>query len=117
MDGSIRLSPGERKIVLSAYRGSDGAVCRRALVLLLLGRGFSYREVRDTIFVSFELISDCVESFRRDRVAGFAGATEPESPPPAWLAQVITWLTTKTPEDFGYFRTRWSCECLAEVLA
>jgi len=117
MDGSIRLSPAERNAVLSAYRGSDGAACRRALVLLLLAKGYSYREVRDTIFVSFELISDCVESFRRDGVAGFARATEPESPRPAWLARVITWLTTKTPEDFGYFRTRWSCECLAEVLA
>ena len=27
------------------------------------------------------------------------------------------WLTTKTPGDFGYFRRRWSCETLAEVLA
>src|SRR5262245_4196272 len=117
MDGSIRLSAAQRKVVLAAYRSSDGAVCRRALVLLMLAAGRSYREVRTAIFVSFEMIRDCVECFERDGVAGFVVQTEAEAPRPAWLARVITWLTTKTPEDFGYFRTRWSCECLAEVLA
>lgn len=117
MDGSIRLSAAQRKVVLAAYRSSDGAVCRRALVLLMLAEGRSYREVRATIFVSFEMIRDCVERFQQDGVAGFVGQAEAEAPRPAWLARVIAWLTTKTPEDFGYFRTRWSCECLAEVLA
>lgn len=31
-----------------------------------------------------------------------------------WLtAWVVTWVTTKVPGDFGFVRSRWTCECLA----
>jgi transposase len=29
----------------------------------------------------------------------------------------VNWLTDRTPRDFGYFRSRWSCATLAETLA
>jgi len=41
----------------------------------------------------------------------------PERPEPAWLEVLLEWLLEKSPEDFGYFRSRWSCDTLAEVLA
>jgi hypothetical protein len=36
------------------------------------------------------------------------------SPGPRHVAR---WLSEKTPQDFGYFRSRWSCDTLAEMLA
>ena len=36
---------------------------------------------------------------------------------PGWATRVIEWLCEHTPQDFGYFRSRWSCATLAEVLA
>ena len=118
MDGSIQLSLAQRKVLLSAYRsGNDGSMCRRAHIILLLADGLSYRRIRTVTYASFELIRDCAELFRRSGTASFVDNAKPESPRPAWLTQVISWLTNQTPTDFGYFRSRWSCECLAEVLA
>jgi hypothetical protein len=33
-----------------------------------------------------------------------------------WLIVVVRWLLGKTPQDFGFFRTRWSCGLLALLL-
>ena len=44
------------------------------------------------------------------------GREEPDPGPPDWLRRVAGWLTGKTPQDFGYFRSRWSCATLAEVM-
>ena len=35
---------------------------------------------------------------------------------PRWLLTIERWLQTKTPSDFGYFRSCWSCAALAETL-
>jgi|SRR5262245_11350815 len=116
MDGSIRLTATERKALLRTYRSGSRAG-RRAHILLLLADGWSVREVRQVTFVSFDLIADCVRRFRAGGPAAVTGADRPADVVPAWLARVAGWLTTQTPEDFGYFRRRWSCETLAEVLA
>jgi putative transposase len=117
MDGSIRLSAEDRKALLQVYRaGTDGRSSRRAHILLLLDDGWSVREVRQVTYASFDFISACVQRFRACG-AGAAVGTEPEETIPLWLVQVAQWLLTKSPEDFGYFRRRWSCETLAEMLA
>jgi transposase len=118
MDGSIRLTREERKVLLAAYRKADGRWSRRAHVMLLLDAGRSYRQVRATLYVSNDLIADCV---RRYRKGGIHEAMESNGTPPTpdadWLPAVRDWLTNKTPQDFGYFRQRWTCATLAEVLA
>jgi transposase len=117
MDGSIRLSAEQRKTLLQVYRsGEDARSSRRAHILLLLDDGLSVREVRQVAYTSFDLINACVQRFRAGGVAAAVG-TEPEQSIPLWLLQVAQWLLTKSPENFGYFRRRWSCETLAEVLA
>jgi len=116
MEGSIRLTAEERKCLLRVYR-SGAKQSRRAHIVLLLADGLSVREVRRVTYASFDLIAGCVGQVR---TRGAAAVAEPDGPAaalPAWLARVARWLTTKTPGDFGYFRTRWSCETLAEVLA
>jgi transposase len=118
MDGSIRLVPEERKVLLQVYRSGDARVARRAHVLLLLDDGLSYRNVRVFLYASNDLIADCV---RRFRAGGIHLALESDGQPPAadadWLPSVKDWLTNATPQDFGYFRQRWTCAMLAAVLA
>lgn len=64
MNGYLRLSARERKTCLDVYR-ADRTV-RRALVLLLLAQGRSYRRIRESAFVSPTLVA----SVTRDYQAG-----------------------------------------------
>lgn len=118
MEGSIRLSAEERKMLLAAYRsGGSVRTSRRAHIILLLAAEWSWREVHSITFASFDLIRDCLERYRR---SGASAVIEEEDAPrvrPQWLTRVGTWLTQRTPQDFGYFRARWSCSALAETLA
>jgi putative transposase len=119
MDGSIQLAEEERKALLEAYRTGDARVARRAHVLLLLDDGRSYREVRAILYASNDLIAACVRHFRAGGVHRALESNHAPCTPPheAWLPAVEGWLKDTTPQDFGYFRQRWTCATLAEVLA
>src|SRR5689334_17867996 len=117
MDGSISVSANERKRLLQLFRnGNDVRLSRRAHVILLLTDGYSYRDAHAFSYASFDFIAETVRRFRSGSVDGLADQPRSDQDP-AWLEQVLTWLVDKTPEDFGYFRSRWSCATLAEVLA
>jgi transposase len=85
--------------------------------VLLLAAGWSWREVRAIAFVSYGLVRECLARWRRGGVAAVIESVEHAATIPAWLERVGHWLAQKTPRDFGYFRTRWSCAALAETLA
>ena len=116
MEGSIRLSARERKILIATYRKGERQVSRRAHVLLLLDQQWSWREVRAILLASNDLIANTLQAYRTGGVDAIVPATS-EPSVPWWLAKVGQWLSTKTPEDFGYYSRRWSCAMLAEVLA
>jgi transposase len=118
MDGSIQLTPDQRKVLLRAYRSGDARVARRAHVLLLLDDGLSYRDVRVFLYASNDLIADCVRRFREGGIHATLESTgQPSAADAAWLPIVRDWLMNATPQDFGYFRQRWTCAMLAEALA
>lgn len=118
MSRSIELTTEERKALLKEYRHTGTArSARRAQIILLLAEGWSYREVRQATFASYDLIAQCVTQFEQGRVAALVGRGAPAETVPLWQVQVVQWLLSKTPQDFGYFRSRWSCDTLAEVLA
>ena len=119
MEGSIELTAEERKALLTVYRaGRAGRAVHRAQVVLLLAAGKSYREVKDVVLCGFDRIAECVRRFREGRVPALLGEGPAEpGEVPLWLARIGHWALTATPRDFGYFRSRWSCELLAEVLA
>ena len=118
MDASIRLSEEQRKELLTAYRyGKDARVSRRAHIVLLLAEGWTHREVRAITFASFDLIQDCVRGFQEGGIATALGTEDAQPNLPGWLRKVARWLTKRSPQDFGFFRSRWSCELLAETLA
>jgi transposase len=116
MDGSIRLSPADRKTLLAVYRSTSGARSRRAHVVLLTADGWSVRDIRAVTFTSFDFIAAAIVAFRDEGIDALIRDAPPR-PLPRWAKIVARWLATKTPEDFGFFRTRWSCELMAHTSA
>lgn len=117
MEGSIRLSAKERKTALSSYRSSRSArVARRAHVLLLLDGGWSYRRIMEATFCSSDLIASVKDRFLEAGLAAALDELSDEPPIPFWKIAVVGWVLNQTPRDFGYFRNRWTCELLAQVL-
>ncbi|HUQ68718.1 MAG TPA: IS630 family transposase [Planctomycetaceae bacterium] len=118
-DGCIQLSEADRKWLLGMYRGSgDARLARRAHVVLLVADGRSYRDIMACLFCSAGLISDAVRDFRSGGVAAvLRDAREQPAVIPHWCVRLVEWVVHRTPQDFGYFRSRWSCALLAEVLA
>jgi len=115
MEPSIRLSKEERKILLQAYRAD--VIARRALVLLLLAEGGSYRSLRKATFASPTLIRNVKPDFAAGGVVCVL-RSDAQQPfvVPGWLIIITRWLLQFTPRDFGFFRSRWSCEGLALLL-
>jgi putative transposase len=117
MDGSIRLSKKERKIVLHAYRHAACArTVRRALVLVLLDRGWSYRQIAEATLVSHGTIADVKRAYLDSGVEAALGHQTKQAVVPFWLIVVLRWLLSHTPQDFRFFRQRWSCEMLSILL-
>src|SRR4030095_12988336 len=95
---------------------TDVRASRRAHIILLLADGFAYRDIHAIAYASFDFIAEAVRRFRSGAIDALAEhPVRPEEP--AWIEDVLGWILEKTPEDFGYFRSRWSCATLAEVLA
>lgn len=118
MDGSIQLTAQERKRLLQAYRsGADMKTSRRAHIVLLRADGLTWQQIKAVLFCSFDLISQTLKTFAQNRVQGVLEQQASQRPVPAWLVRVLRWVTQCTPRDFGYFRSRWSCETLAHLLA
>jgi putative transposase len=114
MDGILRLSAKERKTCLKTYRAANPA--RRALILLLLDQGHSYREITAATLASPTMIRAVKKDWEAGGVFCVLGTQEQPFVVAWWLIVVVRWLLHKTPQDFGFFRTRWSCALLALLL-
>jgi transposase len=117
MDGIFRLSPRDRKAALRSYRQAPSAVVvRKALVLLLLDRDWSYRQITGATFVSSSTIIALKRQYRDGGLDAALSRNQRDSVIPFWLIVILRWLVSHTPQDFGFFRQRWSCEMLALLL-
>jgi len=117
---TIALAEVERKELLRLYRtAADPEVRTRAHILLLLAAGFTWATIAEVLFTSPSTIARWKARFQREGVGALAG----KSPGPArsgawsWAAVVVTWVLTRRPSEFGFARSRWSCEAVAVVLA
>jgi transposase len=119
MDGSIHLKPSERKTLLEYYRKSaDPTVRLRAHILLLLADGYSWSQIAAVLYTSTSTIRRWKDRFQRE---GLEGVLESRRGRPAvflywWAALVVRWVTEKTPRDFGFLRSRWSCATVVLLL-
>jgi len=116
MDGSIRLRPAERQAALHAVRrGTDPDLRLRAHILLLLDAAQPWALIVAVLFTSTATINRWRRRYRRgglDAVLGRPG----RAPSRWWAALILRWVTERTPADFGFVRSRWTCEAVAVVL-
>ena len=116
MDGIVSLGPAERKKLMEMYRRHpDPAVRRRAHIVLLLADGRSWSLIESVLYCSRRTIDRWKKRFEQGGIEALLGEQRGRRPVYGpWLAtQVVIWVTTKFPRDFGFVRSRWTCECLA----
>lgn len=117
MAGKIVLSTRERKRCLHVWHcGPDPRSARRALVLLRLAEGASYREIQRTCHVSSDLIAAVTRQFRAGGRAAVLAPACSQTAAPGWMFLVLVWLQDLTPRAYGFFRSRWTCAVLAILL-
>jgi putative transposase len=115
---SIHLTPGDRNTLLSHYRhGPDPAVRLRAHIVLLLADGVPWATIAALLYPSASTIARWQGRFLQGGVPAVCGPA-PRRPSLAgrWAALVVGWVLSRAPADFGFCRSRWSCEAVAVVL-
>jgi transposase len=119
MEGSVSLGPAERKRLMEMYRRHpDPAVRHRAHIVLLLADGRSWSWVESALYCSRRTIDGWKKRYERGGAEALVG--QPRGRRPAYglgvVTLVVTWVTTTFPRDFGFVRSRWTCECLAVLV-
>ncbi len=119
MEGSIHLKPSQRKTLLNVYRKStDPAIRLRAHILLLLAEGYTWSLIAAMLYTSTHTIHRWKHRFERE---GLDSILETRRGRPLvflswWATLVVRWVTEKTPRDFGFLRSRWSCATVVLLL-
>ena len=115
MDGSIRLLPHERKALLAVVRrGSDPQQRLRAHIVLLLADGCSWAMIVSVLYTSTATVNRWRRRFQQGGLDAIMPSPGQRSP--WWAALIVLWVTRWTPGDFGFVRSRWTCETIAIVL-
>jgi len=116
---SILLTADDRNTLLDYYRRDpDPYVRLRAHILLLLDGGYPWATIAAVLFTSPDTIARWSRRFRQDGVDAVFGHKRGRKPSAAWLwvAVVVAWVLKRRPSEFGFARSRWSCEAVAVVL-
>ena len=85
-------------------------------MLVLLNDEWSYRQIGTAALASPTLIAAVKRDFQSGGLARVLQSERRETSVAYWLIVVMRWLLSFTPQDFGFFRSRWSCELLALLL-
>lgn len=120
MDGSIRLRAKERKTLLGVVKTASTHEQRlRAHLLLLLDDGWAWTTITAVLFTSSSTINRWRRRFAN---GGLAAVLDAPGRRPSfrwgafWIGLVFRWVTTMTPGDFGFYRTRWTCGTVVMLL-
>ena len=119
MTPSIVLTPDQRQDLLDRYRKDpDPEVRFHAHILLLLADGHTWTTVATLLFCSSRTIDRWVKRYHQEGIDGLTGKKRgrPFRFGLEWLALVVSWVTQKTPRDFGFLRSRWCCATLVLLL-
>jgi len=119
MDGSLALGPAERKRLMAMFRKHpDPEVRRRAQMVLWLADGWTWSQVAAGQYCSSRTIDRWKSRYEQGGVEALLGKRRGRrSFFPGWIAaMVVSWVTSHGPTDFGFLRSRWTCECLAVLL-
>ena len=117
MGNSIHLRPDDRKTLLHHYRGSPAPPVRlRCHILLLLDAGHPWALITAVLFTSSATINRWRRAYLRGGIDAVLAGTPTRRTGRWWVAMVVRWVVTLAPADFGFARSRWSCEAVAVVL-
>jgi transposase len=119
MLGSISLRRRDRNALLQLYRRtSDPQLRLRAHILLLLDQGQSWTVIATVLFTSTSTINRWRQRFLGAGLQAVVGPRPPRASAWAawWVALVIQWVTLRCPSDFGFVRSRWSCDTVVLLL-
>jgi putative transposase len=116
---SIRLTADDRNTLLDHYRRDpDPQVRLRAHILLLLADGYTWAVIAAVLFTSPDTIARWKGRFESGGVGAVLGRPRGRrrSAAWAWAATAVLWVLTRRPAEFGFAKSRWSCEAVAVVL-
>ncbi len=115
MDGIVRLGGRERKQLLALYRSpADPAIRLRAHIILLLAEGRTWAEICSVLYCSSRTVALWKERFSNGGIDALSGLPRGRESlwRPFWSTMLVIWATIWSPRDFGFRRSRWSCETL-----
>ena len=111
MDGSIVLGSSQRKRLLAMYRKESvhPHVRLRAHIILLLSEGYAWSLVAAVLFCSTATIARWKTRFESGGVEALLDEHRGRHATRlvGWALVLVQWVTTRTPRDFGYCRSRW----------
>ena len=115
----LSLTTQQHDELLRIYRKDPDPELRfRAHIILLLAGGYAWDTIEALLFCSARTVDRWRKRFQAEGVAGLTGRKRgrPFRLGLGWVAVLVTWVTTKTPRDFGSLRSRWSCALLVLLL-
>lgn len=119
MSGSISLGACDRKALLDLYRSAVEPRLRlRVHVLLLLEQDYSWAVIAAVLFTSTSTINRWRRRFLAGGLEAVVGPCRPRASAWSawWAAAVIRWVTLRSPTDFGFVRSRWTCATVVVLL-
>src|SRR5262245_41548268 len=119
MTQQLSLTKSQREDLLRIYRKDPDPELRfRAHIILLLAEGWRWEIITTLLFCSSRTIDRWKKRFDAEGIEGLTGRKRgrPFRFGLGWVALLVTWVITKTPRDFGFLRSRWTCAILALVL-
>jgi putative transposase len=119
MPCTISVSPAQRKALLRLYRrGTDPEVARRAHIVLLLADGFPWAVITAALFTSASTVARWQRRFEEGGVEALTGRPvgRRRGFPGPWAEVVVGWVSRRSPVDFGFVRSRWTCAVAAVLL-
>ena len=119
MSCTIALRPDERKALLRLYRHpGTPEVGRRAHILLLLGEAYAWGTIAAVLFTSPSTIARWQQRFQEGGIQALAGRPSGRRRWFSWhwAGLVVRWVTERSPRDFGFLRSRWTCAVAAVLL-
>lgn len=120
MDGSIVLSRADRKALFDIVKtGRTHEQRRRAHLLLLLANGVCWVTIAAVLFTSSSTINRWRRRFLDEGLAAVIdapGRRRPSRLSMIWIGVVFRWVTTLTPLEFGFVRSRWTCGTVVMLL-
>jgi transposase len=114
---SITLPPDEQAGLREVVRTApDHPTRQRALILLLLSAGVPWAAITAALGCSPATIARWAGRYRTAGLGVLARRPHRPRRRAHWAAVIVGWVLARRPAEFGFARSRWSCEAVAVVL-